>query len=144
MGETVSFLNLIVDRKREMSILMEMLECNREQRIFSICDEGGKGKTFLLRAFHQHCRKLKVPSSFIEFASTGRVSAAACMRNIVEGLGEEYFSSFCQRDFELHRLQSVVQIGGGKSDSDVSFDGQFDRSEVSEVAGRDYISYWLK
>jgi len=105
-----------------------------------LCESGGKGKSFLLKAFRQKCVEIQVFSSLIEFASDQPIAPIYCMRDIVEHIGEMYFPEFTKQDIEFHRTQPLVQIGGGRTNTEVSLNGRFENTEVSTVAGRDNIT----
>lgn len=136
----MSHLKLLVDREHEMALFMDLLKGELPYQILNIGETGGKGKSFLVRAFQQKCKEIKILCSLIEFTSNHPISPVDCMRDIVDSLGESHFPEFDQQDIEIHRRQPVIQIGGGENRGEVSLDGSFQDAEIDHVAGRDIIA----
>jgi hypothetical protein len=136
----MSNLRLLVDRSDELTLLLEIATAKKHYQIVHIICPHGKGKTFLLKAFKKKCREFQIPCSYIEFAVDQALNPIFCMKCIVDNLGEEQFPEFTQKDFELTQQQTNVQIGGGSSESCVSMEGKFDKSDINTVAGHDNIS----
>lgn len=130
---------MLIDRKHETALLIKMLERQTPEQIMNICESGGKGKSFLLRSFHELCRENQIPCAFIEFTSDQSLTPVNCMRDLVDRFGEERFPEFSRQDNEFHRTYPAVQIGGGESKNEVSLGGSFKESEISTIAGRDNI-----
>jgi hypothetical protein len=136
----VPYLQLIVDRHKEFKILEDIIYRRREERIFHICDDGGKGKSFLLKAFKQKANELDCSCCLIEFRKDKLADPLMCMREFIDQLGSSHFPKFCEEDIKLHNFQPMIQIGGNEAHSDVSLGGSFRESEVSSIAGRDVIT----
>lgn len=136
----MSHLKLLVDREHEMTLFMNLLNGKLPYQVLNIGETGGKGKSFLVRAFRQKCKETEAPCSLIEFTSDHPISPVDCMRDIADALGDKYFSEFNRQDIELHHRQPVVQIGGGENRGEVSLDGNFQDAEIDRIAGRDNIA----
>ena len=131
---------MLVDRKEETDIFKKMLHKEINHYVMDICQPGGKGKSYLLRAFRRLCADNNIACGFIEFSSCQMIDPLTCMRELAEHLGEENFIDFCKLDNEFHQPQPAVQIGGGNSQTEVTLSGRYDNSELSTIAGRDNIT----
>ena len=131
---------MIVDREEEMGLFKNLIDGNFSYRIMNICEKGGKGKSYLVRAFQQYCKEIRSPCSLIEFTVDHAMSPIDCMREIVDFLGEHYFVEFIKQEMDFHHQQPFIQIGGGESEGGASITGNLQDAEIDRVAGRDNIS----
>lgn len=142
----VDLLTTFVDRKRELGLFKAMLLRQTNKRILLILTEGEQGKSWFLRRLVYECEAQKPPIPTILLDFDQRRNGLSDYRDVADEvrrhLGDNCTPNICACEAAIFTPSPLVQIQTGSGEGTVDFGrrGQFDQTNISDVAGRDYIS----
>lgn len=132
-----------VDRQREVSLFLNMLQESTPHRILGIIEGGKRGKSYLLWHFQDYCKDQNIPVALIDFDPnrSGLSTYLQVVKHICDALDLAGFERVqaCYDDYYRSRSFIHVETGNGEAGIEFGESIHFRKSSLKNLVGRDHI-----